>query len=212
MPSAHNKSPTERTRKARSNWYVGRGARHSSTVGINGKNEQHRSRRLAHPDPRAHRQCLAEQRNRRTHAVELRRLNGRGLSLTFDDLDGKERSGDLAELLAPAEELTHMDAGPMSDFANTCAWLKRHRDQSLLLLPRTAPTPLYRRNDLNLMLSHRTCRLRTIMATSSMLHHHNPRFGHFASPDVKGRKPTKPAIFQAPPSFVQKKTDCQFNL
>ncbi|RVK42636.1 hypothetical protein CN068_35365, partial [Sinorhizobium meliloti] len=36
MPSAHNKSPTERTRKARSNWYVGRGARHSSTVGING--------------------------------------------------------------------------------------------------------------------------------------------------------------------------------
>nr|WP_234894983.1 hypothetical protein [Sinorhizobium meliloti] len=38
---------------------------------------------MAHSDPRAHCQWLAEQRNRRTHAVELRRLNGLGLSLTL---------------------------------------------------------------------------------------------------------------------------------
>ena len=84
MPSINDKSPTETAREARFNWYVRRGARHSSTVGINGKNEQRRSGRLAHPDPRAHRQRLAEQRNRRTHAVKLRRLNGLNLSLTVN--------------------------------------------------------------------------------------------------------------------------------
>jgi len=39
MPSAYNKSPAETARKARFKWYVGAGARHSSPVGINGKDE-----------------------------------------------------------------------------------------------------------------------------------------------------------------------------
>lgn len=44
----------------------------------------------------------------------------------------------------------------MSDVRNTCALPKRRRDQPLSLGARLAPAPFDRRNDLNLMLHHRT--------------------------------------------------------
>jgi transposase len=47
-----------------------------------GEDEQHRSADLAHPDPRAHRQWLAQLRYRGTHAVQLRSTNGLSLPLT----------------------------------------------------------------------------------------------------------------------------------
>lgn len=54
-----------------------------------GEDEQRRSTGLAHPDPRAHSQRLAQQRSRCTHAVELRGLNGLSLPLTKNRLSSR---------------------------------------------------------------------------------------------------------------------------
>ena len=47
------------------------------------QDEQRRSNCVADTDPRAHRQPMAERRNRRPHALELQALNGPGLPLTI---------------------------------------------------------------------------------------------------------------------------------
>lgn len=48
------------------------------------QDEPGRSARLAHPDPRAHRQWLAKQRHRGAHALELPALDGISYALTTE--------------------------------------------------------------------------------------------------------------------------------
>jgi hypothetical protein len=48
------------------------------------QDEQRRPRRLADPDAGAHRQPVAERRDRRSHAMELQSLNGLGFPLTIE--------------------------------------------------------------------------------------------------------------------------------
>lgn len=54
------------------------------------QDESGRSARLAYPDPRSHRQRLAQQRHRRPHAMELPELNGPSLALTLERMLGRK--------------------------------------------------------------------------------------------------------------------------
>ena len=63
MPSVNHQRPAELAGNARCNVLIKRSTRHSSPVGINGKNERCRSARLAIPDPDTHRKSLASLRH-----------------------------------------------------------------------------------------------------------------------------------------------------
>ena len=78
----------------------------------------------------------------------------------LDDLYRNElrdgRRGYLTEFLAPAKKLAHMDTGRSRDLGNARLRHDCRGVEPFLLLARPAPTPFDRRNDLNLMLRHRT--------------------------------------------------------